>query len=189
MYRKTISTAAIAAMLGLSGAAVAANQDVPEAGTSTMQQGTQQAPEIAAPTPIVPGQNDAAPDQPAAEMTDGAAPLQGTADMKDEAAPTQSSATTKEEAAAERTAALAERLVGKPVLTKDGQEVGEVVDIQTDNGRISALDVEHGGFFGFGKKQARVTADTVSLSDEGVVLHMTEEQLASMPAPKDDSQQ
>lgn len=81
-----------------------------------------------------------------------------------------------------------EDIIGKAVVTADGDEVATVSDVLLDqDGRMVALILTEGGVLGIGGKKVavRMTGDTAATAKaESISLDVTEEQLAAAPAFK-----
>jgi hypothetical protein len=76
-----------------------------------------------------------------------------------------------------------EELVGKTVVSQQGEEIGEIEEIVMDNDtqkHLAVVDV--GGFLGIGEKSVAVEFDQLELSDDGrVQSDLTRETLQSQP--------
>lgn len=72
----------------------------------------------------------------------------------------------------------ANALIGLPVVTTDGQKIGDVAKVATDaSGKVRELELKVGGFLGLGGKSVKVPGDKVNASGKKqVVLLMTAEQ-------------
>lgn len=72
-------------------------------------------------------------------------------------------------------------MLGKPVFSSDGKEIGSVRDVVMVDGQARVLNVAHGGFLGVGEKNAEIDVSRVSAGPSGIVVQMTAEQVAQMP--------
>ncbi|MBP2290996.1 PRC-barrel domain-containing protein [Azospirillum rugosum] len=83
-----------------------------------------------------------------------------------------------------------EAMLGKTVVSYDGQKVGTVDDVLMNrNNRPSELLVSSGGVMGLGAHNVALDIDNVRYSrerDELVATQLTKEQFANLPAYKDD---
>ncbi|WP_346898315.1 PRC-barrel domain-containing protein [uncultured Roseibium sp.] len=71
--------------------------------------------------------------------------------------------------------AVPEDLVGISVVTLEGTSVGEVSSVGTDeNGALSSINVDIGGFLGIGETTVTVPATDFAVSDGVIVLAKTE---------------
>jgi sporulation protein YlmC with PRC-barrel domain len=84
----------------------------------------------------------------------------------------------RESAAPRETGEGANALIGLPVVTTDGQKIGDVAKVATDaSGKVRELELKVGGFLGMGGKSVLVPGDKVNASGKKqVVLLMTAEQ-------------
>lgn len=75
------------------------------------------------------------------------------------------------------------QIVGQPVMTESGEEVGTIVQVVDDaNGGGRAAVVDVGEFLGIGQKQVAIDVRHLSLGADGQVRsNMTADQLESMP--------
>lgn len=74
--------------------------------------------------------------------------------------------------------AVPKDLVGKSVVTLEGISVGEVSSVGTDeNGALSSVDVEIGGFLGIGETTITVPATDFAVSNGLIVLEKTEDEV------------
>lgn len=78
-------------------------------------------------------------------------------------------------------ASLDGSIIGKPVFSQDGKEIGTVRDVVMVDGRARLLNVAHGGILGVGEKNAEIDATRVSASPDAVVVQMTADQVAALP--------
>ncbi len=80
---------------------------------------------------------------------------------------------------------LASALLGRNVQSAAGDNLGDVDDFVIDltSGNVPFALVSHGGFLGIGQDQAPVplSAFSVNLEDEALVLNVTEDQLEGFP--------
>jgi sporulation protein YlmC with PRC-barrel domain len=79
---------------------------------------------------------------------------------------------------------LASELIGMRVRTPSGERLGEIEDLVVSSGNdVSAAVVSVGGFFGVGAKRVELPFDKLQLDrDASIVVSMTREDLAAMPA-------
>lgn len=78
--------------------------------------------------------------------------------------------------------------VGAAVFGSDGEKVGEVKKVQAEaNGSVQAIQVETGGFLGFGTKLISVPADKISKGGKNVELAVTSSDFEKMPQVTDSS--
>jgi sporulation protein YlmC with PRC-barrel domain len=84
----------------------------------------------------------------------------------------------RESAAPRQAGEGANALIGMPVVTSDGQKIGDVAKVATDaNGKVREIELKVGGFLGMGGKSVMVPGDKLNASDKKqVVLLMTSEQ-------------
>jgi sporulation protein YlmC with PRC-barrel domain len=77
----------------------------------------------------------------------------------------------------------AEEIVGKTVVSQQGEEIGEIEEVVIDTNtqqQLAVIDV--GGFLGIGEKSVAVSFDQLQLSDDGRVRSdLTRETLQSHP--------
>lgn len=79
-----------------------------------------------------------------------------------------------------------QEMMGKAVLTEDGQKVGEVEDVLMRNrsNRASHVVVGAGGFLGIGERNVALDVDKLRWSGDRnalVAMNMTRDQIASLP--------
>ena len=76
-----------------------------------------------------------------------------------------------------------EEIVGKTVVSQQGEEIGEIEDVVMDEAsqqQLAVVDV--GGFLGVGEKSVAVSFDQLQLSDDGRIRSdLTRETLQSQP--------
>jgi len=76
-----------------------------------------------------------------------------------------------------------EEIVGKEVVSQQGEEIGEIEDVVVDTSsqmKLAVIDV--GGFLGIGEKSVAVSFDQLELSDDGRIRSdLTRETLESQP--------
>jgi sporulation protein YlmC with PRC-barrel domain len=92
-------------------------------------------------------------------------------------------ATPQDSAVDELSALGTDEIVGKTVVSQQGEEIGEIdeviIDTSTDQ-QLAVIDV--GGFLGIGEKSVAVSFDQLQLSDDGrVQSDLTRETLQSQP--------
>lgn len=67
-----------------------------------------------------------------------------------------------------------------------GKKIAEVDSVlEDDKGEIKGLAIEYGGFLGFGEHDAILTFEKTKTKDGNIVVEMTEDDLAGLPAWKD----
>jgi len=68
------------------------------------------------------------------------------------------------------------------VYDASGKKIAEVEAVLVDGkGEVKGLVIEHGGFLGFGSRDAIITIDRVRTKDGNIVADLTEEQLPTLP--------
>jgi hypothetical protein len=73
--------------------------------------------------------------------------------------------------------------IGKPVISADGINVGDVADVQVDDaGRPISITTEVGGFLGFGSAPVRLTVSDGSFDGEEVRVGLVETDIAALAA-------
>jgi sporulation protein YlmC with PRC-barrel domain len=76
-----------------------------------------------------------------------------------------------------------EEIVGKTVVSQQGEEIGDIEEVVTDTNsqqQLAVIDV--GGFLGIGEKSVAVAFDQLQLSNDGrVKSDLTRETLQSQP--------
>jgi sporulation protein YlmC with PRC-barrel domain len=78
--------------------------------------------------------------------------------------------------------AEADRIVGRTVVTSNGDEAGEVADVLvTSNGQVEALLITRGGVLGLGEQQVMLPWDQVQLQGDQLMVNMTAEQIDALP--------
>lgn len=77
---------------------------------------------------------------------------------------------------------VASKLIGSPVLATDGETMGQVFDVATDeNGRPVAIRISVGARLGFGAHIVELPASAFSIKDGRVVLDMPAEVVGDIP--------
>ncbi|MGM0583877.1 MAG: PRC-barrel domain-containing protein [Pseudomonadota bacterium] len=82
----------------------------------------------------------------------------------------------------------ASEMIGQPVITAEGEEAGEIVDLLvSDDNRVTGVVVGLGGFLGFGEKRVEVEMDRLDLMPTGeggaqLLLDYTRADLEQAPA-------
>ena len=72
--------------------------------------------------------------------------------------------------------------VNKTVYSSDGQNLGEVAEILRDNnGHITELHADIGGFLGLGETRVKVLPDQFKLASDRVILNVAGDQAKSLP--------
>ncbi|QHQ33707.1 PRC-barrel domain-containing protein [Algicella marina] len=90
---------------------------------------------------------------------------------------------------AARADVTAEILAGADVFDADGQNMGQITDVVfTDSGKVDAAVIAAGGFLGFGRHEAAVPVEELTVMDKAdaegeiiVQVPMTEEQFKALP--------
>ncbi|MQT12944.1 PRC-barrel domain-containing protein [Segnochrobactrum spirostomi] len=83
-----------------------------------------------------------------------------------------------EPAAQHELADNAEMLIGKPLVTRDGEEVGRVVDISRDaTGQVTAIHVEMGGVMGFLGDRVALKPTEIAPGRDKAVAALTRDEL------------
>jgi sporulation protein YlmC with PRC-barrel domain len=78
--------------------------------------------------------------------------------------------------------AEADAIMGRQIVTSDGEEGGEVSDVLvTADGQIEALLVKRGGALGLGGTQVAVTWDQLQLQGDQIVVNMTRDEMEQLP--------
>lgn len=73
-------------------------------------------------------------------------------------------------------------LIGLPVWSSDGKEIGLVVAASSGiDGKVQSIDVAVGSFLGFGERTVMVTADKFQNLGERVLLALTVQEVQSLP--------
>jgi len=68
------------------------------------------------------------------------------------------------------------------VYDASGKKIAEVEAVLVDgNGEVKGLVIEHGGFLGFGSRDAIIMIDRVHPKDGNVTVDLTEDQLPTLP--------
>lgn len=78
----------------------------------------------------------------------------------------------------------AEDIRGREVRDKDGEDLGRVDDllIDTDEGKVRMLRVEHGGILGFGATPSFIPVDAVTaVEQDAVVIDQSRDRVAGAP--------
>ncbi|MTI42805.1 PRC-barrel domain protein [Roseibium hamelinense] len=72
----------------------------------------------------------------------------------------------------------AEALEGQTVVSLNGETVGKVREVHTDeNGRVSSITAEFGGVLGFGAKTIDVPAGAMKIKPDLIVIAMTGDEI------------
>ena len=78
--------------------------------------------------------------------------------------------------------AEADTIVGRTVVSSDGEDAGEVTDILvTPDGRVAALVLQRGGALGLGGQQFAVTWDQLQIQGVQIMVNMTNDQIQNLP--------
>src|SRR5262245_66607748 len=73
-------------------------------------------------------------------------------------------------------------LVGLAVVCADGREVGTVLSIDAEpDGKISAINVRAGGFFGLGARMVAIPAGKFERASDRVRLSLTAREVGALP--------
>lgn len=73
-------------------------------------------------------------------------------------------------------------LIGKPVWTSDGKEIGIVSKVLTGaDGKVEAVHVSVGSFMGLGERQVRVDASLIRLLEDRLMLTVSAEEVRMLP--------
>jgi len=73
-------------------------------------------------------------------------------------------------------------LRGRPVLSSDGKELGQVVEVNKGpDGKIESIQLELGRWLGLGSKAVTITADKFEQLADRIKLHLRGEEVQSMP--------
>lgn len=73
-------------------------------------------------------------------------------------------------------------LLGLPVWSSDGQELGVVTQVQTDqNGKVEAVHADVGRFMGLGDRKVRVDASLIAVSEGRIILSISAEETLMLP--------
>jgi sporulation protein YlmC with PRC-barrel domain len=82
--------------------------------------------------------------------------------------------------------AAADEVVGKPVVSSEGRDVGEVVGVLvTGQGQVAALVVKQSGTLGVGGKNLAIPWDRFSIVGDELTLGMTEQEVSQLPGYKE----
>ena len=82
--------------------------------------------------------------------------------------------------------AAADEVVGKPVVSSEGRDVGEVVGVLvTGQGQVAALVVKQSGTLGVGGKNLAIPWDRFSIVGDQLTLGMTEQEVSQLPGYKE----
>ncbi|MFD1694766.1 PRC-barrel domain-containing protein [Roseibium aestuarii] len=77
--------------------------------------------------------------------------------------------------------AVPEELIGEPVLSLEGETLGDVAAVQVDdNGLLVSLDAELGGFFGIGAKMLRFPVKDFAVNAHGVILGLSSDEVETL---------
>ena len=78
--------------------------------------------------------------------------------------------------------AEADAIMGRQVVTSDGEEGGEVSDILiTSDGQVEALLIKRGGALGLGGTQVAIPWTEVQLQGDQIVVNATRDEMEQMP--------
>ncbi|MEO0730459.1 MAG: PRC-barrel domain-containing protein [Pseudomonadota bacterium] len=73
-------------------------------------------------------------------------------------------------------------MVGLPVVTSDGERVGDVEKVVANaDGEMKEVLVKTGGFLGFGGKRVAIPVDKIATQDKSIRLTMTAKEVGSLP--------
>ena len=76
-------------------------------------------------------------------------------------------------------------VVGLPIFTSDGKEIGKVLATGTDEGGLAVLVAEFEGAFGIGSVAVAIPTDTFVLITDRIVLSITEAEVSQRLARAD----
>ncbi len=65
------------------------------------------------------------------------------------------------------------QLIGFPVYSSDGEQMGQVIQVATANGKLRAVRAEVGEFLGLGAATAVIDADIIERKADGLQVAMT----------------
>jgi sporulation protein YlmC with PRC-barrel domain len=75
------------------------------------------------------------------------------------------------------------RLIGSPIYSSDGAEVGTIADVRLDeSGGLSAVRVDAGARLGFGTKQVEIPGRAVTIVRGAAVLALPKEAVEMLPS-------
>ena len=78
--------------------------------------------------------------------------------------------------------AEADAIMGRQVVTADGEEAGEVRDVLiTSDGKVEAVLIERGGALGLGGTQIAVNWDQIQLQGDQIMVNATRDEMEQMP--------
>lgn len=73
-------------------------------------------------------------------------------------------------------------LLGLPVWSSDGQELGVVTQVLTDrNGKVEAVHADVGRFMGLGDRKVRVDASLIAVTEGRIILSISAEEMLMLP--------
>lgn len=72
-------------------------------------------------------------------------------------------------------------LIGREVISFDGESLGEIDDVVVLDGNRTNLIVSTGGFLGLGSKRVVLPLEALSLGSDDLQINMTEGQLEQQP--------
>jgi sporulation protein YlmC with PRC-barrel domain len=79
----------------------------------------------------------------------------------------------------------ADAVVGKPLMSSGGDEVGDVSDVLvTGEGKVQALLVDSGGALGMGGRQVAVQWAQIQVQGDQLTVNMSQEQIEQLPEYK-----
>ncbi|HVG49363.1 MAG TPA: PRC-barrel domain-containing protein, partial [Rubellimicrobium sp.] len=78
--------------------------------------------------------------------------------------------------------AEADAIMGRQIVTADGEEGGEVADVLiTADGQVEALLIKRGGALGLGGTQVAIPWDQIQLQGDQITVSATRDELRDMP--------
>jgi hypothetical protein len=174
------------ALLSLSATAQA--QDQPAASPTPTQQLAPTAPsagQSSSPAPANPTTGDQVPSNPAPAGNSNAAP----ATPQAAPAPSPQAAPGAVETPAVVVEGTTDTILGKPVVSASGDDMGRIVDVMVDHkGMVRAAVIDFGGFLGVGTRKIAVDWRALHFPKSGamdkVVAQLSQDQLRAAPAYK-----
>jgi sporulation protein YlmC with PRC-barrel domain len=78
------------------------------------------------------------------------------------------------------------RLIGAPVYSADGAEIGTIVDLRLDEaGRVAAVRIEVGARLGFGARRVQLPGNSLSVIRGTAVVDLPKEAVEMLPTVED----
>jgi hypothetical protein len=123
------------------------------------------------------------PQPPPSATTQEAQPGSAPKPSMDRPAPERSAAP-----APERSAAKPNSLIGRTVLSSDGNRLGTVRGVNTAaDGKVMAIKVKTGGFLGFGGKLVAIPQEKFTTTGDVIQAGLTADEVSKLPEVKDQS--